>query len=331
MNCLYLGPFRYNNLFGICSRNIIESLDKTKDITLYTKHILLNNIYSNQTMVNCASRGNRLFPEKFDVVIEHCPVDMMCIDHNIADKYIAIPIMDYGISSDTKLMLNDFDDILIDNEHHKKILKHLDIESTVIDYDIAKNTDIKSRINIGINNFKTKMYFIGSYEQNINIINKLIVSFTLAFRNNDSVALILVLNDDNKEHVLKAIEKTISEIYSKLSFYPKISPIQTIAQKLSEEETHLVHNTFDIFIDLTDEYDTGLNCYIAKLYNNTILSINDVESVIVPYLDGYVNDTRHKYSVLTTSLSEKLNQKLTEHIHGNRTQTINNKTISEIL
>jgi hypothetical protein len=282
-------------------------------------------------MIDYSPRGNRLFPEKFDIIIEHCPIDMMCVDDSIADRYVAIPIMDYGMGPDTKFMLNDFNNIYIDNEHHKKVLEYLDIESTLIDYDISKNTNIKSRINIGVNNFKTKVYFIGTYEQNINLINKLIASFIIAFRDHNDVALILVLNNDNKEHVLKSTEKTISEIYSKLNFSPTISPIQTIVQKISEEELHLIHNTFDIFIDLTDEYDTGLNTHMARLYNNTTISINDVESVIVPYLDGYTYTTRHKYSVLTTSLSIKLKEKLTEFMEDKIIQKPKNKTVSEIL
>lgn len=331
MNILYFGPYKYNDFLGICSRALIDELSQIDEAKLYTKPIFLNNLYANRTMVNYSAYNKKLPDQNFDYIIQHCPIDMVALDHNLSKKNIYIPICDYGINVDYTYNLHKFDHICVDNLTHYKIFDYLELNSSIIDYNIPKKTNDNLKINIGLNRFKTKFYFIGSYQQNINILNKLIVAFILAFRDNPNVSLTLLLNEDQRESVNKSINKTISSLYEKLNFNSKIPPIQIITQTFSIEDLQLIHNNFDIFIDLSDEYETGLNYGLAKKYNKTLLSIQDIKSVIVPYLDGYAYSTRYKFSVLTTSLKKNLQNKLLEFKKNKTPEYINTTTIKEII
>lgn len=330
MNIFYIGPYKYNNSFGICSRDIINSL-ANQNINLSTRNIFLNNPYENTTMINYSGTENEPLLNKYDFVIQHCPIEMMYVDRSISDKHIAIPIMDYGIDESSHGILKQFDIVCVDDLNHQKNLTKINTDSVLLNYKIQKNTDNKNYLNLGIHNFKSKMYFIGSYEQNANIIQKLVVSFILAFRDNPDISLILILDDINKDAVAPKVEKTIYDIYKKLNYNSAISPIQTIMQPAPLDTLHLMHKELDIFINIQDEYDTGLNYYLAKLYNNHIIDINDTESVFVPYLDGYAYSNRYKYSVLTSSLINALKQKLADLKNKKQPQYTNTKTIEEII
>lgn len=330
MNILYFGPYKYNNFLGICSRALVEEISQIDDIKLYTKPIFVNNIFNNRTMINY-SGYNRKFPDRFDYIIQHCPIEMISCDMSLSNRHIYIPISDYAINTTTKNYLSNFDDICVDNLMHYKIIKNMELTPQLIDYNIPIKTNNISQINIGINKFKTTFYFIGQYEANINILNKLIVSFILAFRSDPTVALILMLNEHDRESVYNSINQTIKELCNKLNFNTEILPIQTIVQSFSLEDLYLIHNNFDIFIDLSDEYDTGLNYSLAKKYNKTILSIDELDSVVVPYLDSYVYNTRYKYSILTTSLEKKLKDHLLKFKNKQPSNYRQAKTIAEII
>jgi hypothetical protein len=305
MNVLYIGPHKYNNFLGLVSRDIVSSLLNTEDVILSTRHIFVNNPYENATMVSFKANDSQPLLQNYDCVIQHCPPQMMYVDRSIAKKYIAIPIMDYTVDASQQSVLKTFDTVCVDSVAHQKNLKKLDIESTLINYSI-KAIKNNNRLNLGINKFTTKLYFIGSYQNNANIINKLIISFILAFRDKQDISLILILNDSERDKVLSIVDKNISDIYKKLNYNTKLSQIQIMVQSLSEETVQILHKDLDIYIDISEEYETGLNYHIARQYGNFIITMDDVDSVFVPCLDDVQHDTRYRYSALTSSIIDTM-------------------------
>jgi len=316
MNILYIGPYIYNDFNGMAARNIIESISKNKEVEIHTRNIFLNNPYDNLTLVNYHKFEKELLP-KYDIVIQHTYPSMMVKDISIAEKFIAIPIVDYMISSYDIDILKSFDEIYVDDQMNLSVFKKAIVQSKIFSYDFEKIVNT-NRINLDYHNFNKKFYFIGNYSKNQNTINKIIVSFLIAFRSYQGVSLILMLTDTNKTEVEKNISSNISDIFSKMDFKSVLSPIRFIVQPLNIEELHTIHSSFDTYIDIRDSYDTGVNTSLAQLYNRNIIDIQSLDTISVPSIDLKDGDTnRYKQSVLTQSIIDAMtndNTKNTTHV-----------------
>lgn len=300
-NVLYLGPYGYNNSLGISSRAIIEELAQKQDLNLTTKNIFLENPYENSTLVNYNEFEREILPE-YDLVIEHTTPSMMVVNKGMSKKFVAIPIMDTLLSSYDIEKLNMFDGIYTDDYYNLNTLIVNNLESKIFSYDI-KPVDQTNIINIGYHNLNKKLYFIGDYTNNENMINKIIVSFIVSFRSINNVSLVLMLTDSNSQEVENQILSNIKNIYSKMDFHPILSPIKTILQPLSIEQLHTIHSFFDIHLDIRDSYNTGINRCLATIYNKQTIDIRALSTTTVPSMgakDGGVN--RFVQSVLTQSI-----------------------------
>lgn len=304
MKTLYIGPYKYNNFFGICSRNIIESL-KDDNIDLKTHNIYLNNPYSNTTLVEIKENKQINIDEllEYDYIIQHGPISMLCPRPSLGKKNIAIPILDYTIDSSELEILKDFDHTIIDDPCNMLNLQKEEIQPLYLQYlFVPKKLDYK--INFEYHSPNKKFYFIGEFKSNQNMLNKIITSFIIATRVYDNVSLILMLTDDNTAEADHHSKSMIDNIIKKLNYKDKLIPIKIICVKPSIDDLHMMHQDCDVLIDLYDNYNSGINHAFASLYGKAILDMMNLETILVPSVENLSHISAHSYkrSVLTSSL-----------------------------
>lgn len=310
MKALYFGPYKYNNLLGECSRNIISSLNN-KGMDLTTHHIYINNPYSNTTLIETNDNKTIKIGDstQYDLIIEHATLPMLSINRNIGLKHIAIPLMDYSVERNELAILEEFDDIIVDDVLHQQNLSDNKIGSTYIKYSFDPiQSDL--RINFDYHLPNKKLYFLGELKSNQNIINKIIISFILACRTYDDVSLVLVLTDDNPNETEKHIDNIIRNILQKMNYKHRLCPIKVLCIKPSIRDLHLIHQSCDVLIDLYDNYSSGINHAMASLYNKAILDITNLDHIIVPSTEYEFFDHTdlYKKSILTSSLVSKMTE-----------------------
>jgi hypothetical protein len=326
-NILYIGPYRYNNILGMASRAIVQELSKNKNTNITTKNIFLENPYENTTLVNYNNFEKELSTQ-YDIIIQNTKPVMMVVDSKISQKNIAIPIMDYSLSEHDIQKLRMFSKVYTDDYHNLDILKTNKIQTEIFSYDI-KPVNSNSTANLSYHNLNQKFYFIGNYYKNQSIINKIIVSFIVSFRSNNKVSLVLVLTDDDSTNVEKQVSSSIQDIFNKMNFNPVLSPIKIITQSVSIEQLHTIHRSCDVYFDLKDLYDTGLNKQLALIYNKQLIDIRSLKTVDVPTVDTQEqNPNSYRQSILTESIIKKISD--IKNLENTKTPVIQN-TISQLL
>lgn len=316
MNILYFGPIRYDNDYGFSARNIVESLSTRHNIDI--QNLFLDSPYNNSTIIDLGSRDIKNFKLKnnYDCIIEHCPIDMMHIDKSLCEKNICIPILsDFTLNLQQISKLQQFDLVVSDNTIQHKLLKDNNIKYIPLSYNLSKNNN-EYNIDFGYHLFNKKFYFVGDFKNDHNIIQKIIVSFLISFRNRSDVSLVLFCSDDDRESATKALSEMIGSICDKMHYTSRLIPIKTFVNKLGHQDLHIIHKSCDVFLDIYDSYKPGINRQIAALYHKNIIDISNLDNVCVPlieYSTGHGN--LQKYSFLTNSLikamTSTLNKKIT--------------------
>lgn len=326
MNILYFGPFRYDNNFGFSSRNLIQCLESQHKVCLH--HIFLNNPYENTTIINLNRNNYTQLLNHYDYIIEHCPIDMMHVDRSLSDNYIALPITsEYTIDKKQASILNQFDKVLSDDILQTKLLEGSKISCQSLSYNFAKeDNDNKFNINFHHHFFNRKFYFLGNFKDDHAIIQKIIISFIIAFRSRQDVSLILICSDDNESSAGQAISEMLESICKKMRYSTTLLPIKIIFQKLSYQQLHYIHKNCDILLDIHDTYQTGINKQLAMLYHKNIINISNLQLVRVPSIENVNSeDITYKYSILTDSLIRAMTNTITKQITitDNNTKLIN--------
>jgi hypothetical protein len=316
MKVLYFGPYYNTDLIGMASRNIIDTIKSNPSIQLETKSIITDLDYVNVDKFE-NYRLRQSF-DSYDYVIQHCPVEMICDPKYISlgEKNICIPMIDYSVSQYQLEVLRNFNTVLVDDYTNAYILSKYNIAHKALVYHIEKIPDGQQG-NFDYCNNKTKLYFIGNYLENNNILNKIIISFIISCRNSLEKCMVLALTDPKKYNAQEALEKNIQDIFDKMNYHPILKPIKIINQEFTYDHLKVLHNSCDIFIDLKDQYECGLNRSMAECYNSKILDITNLDHITVPSMntvDYYID--KHKQSVLTQSIVDALSDLNKVEKHG---------------
>jgi hypothetical protein len=323
-NILYIGPYRYNNILGIASRTIIEELNKNNNVNITTKNVFLENPYENKTLVNYNNFEKQILA-KYDIIIQNTRPNMMAIDFEMSPKNIAIPIMDYFLSASDIDKLKKFSEVYTDDYSSLDTLNTNKIEAKVFSHDV-RPINSNDTTNLSYHNLNKKFYFIGNYYKNQNIINKIIVSFVTSFRSKNDTSLILALTDDDITKTETQVSSNIQDIFNRMNFNPMLSPIKFIVQPLSIEQLHTIHRSCDVYFDIKDSYDTGLNRQLALIYGKQLIDIRCLKTVDVPIIDiKDENTNKFRKSILTESIIKKISD-----VKNSKISIIENK-ISQLL
>lgn len=278
MNILYFGPYRQHDDYGIQSKLYLDDFSKISNIS--SRPIYINNEYANKTDELFYSENHQ---NSFDVLVQHLPISSMAVTHKIKHN-ICIPIVDnHNLSQSELEKLYYFDKILVDNHYLLHILEQNNIDTNkIIKIKSFKAiSDISIKFDLTSHNFTSKLYFIGDYYNNTNLIDNLIMNFLNITKLHRNMSLLLFLYDTNA-NTIQTLSNKVKEIHQKLNIRNQMISIVPIPIQNEIKSLMTAHNTGDIFLDINEYSKCTLNRHIANQLQKKIIDINPVSLKISP-------------------------------------------------
>lgn len=275
MKILYIGPYRDNSPHGFASLNIIDSL-KSKCSLNIKPIIISNNIIENLDQELLYLENQPLTKLKYDIVIQHAPIDYLIPFNIYGIKNYGIPIIPFVYNETLKNKYNRifkyFNEIFIDSSEDAAWLKNF----------YAKNKKLKifryahkNNIKISEMSFHSKdayKFYTFVDQNNISNILSIISAFILLQKKINECILIIGVNKQEAKNISDQIDFLIKKTGIKyLKNYIVILETSSIENILS------IHNSADCCIDIKLEINRGFNTNIAKLYSNTTISNENLD------------------------------------------------------
>jgi hypothetical protein len=312
MNILYVAPYRTDSDYGTEAQSHLQNLLSSQhNITARPIYLDTKTPSILSDPMSCETK----IYDSYDVLIQGGPIDWL--QHHPGFKTnIAIPMTDSNLilkNHQTK-KLNKFNKILVTNSFDEAKLVRSGIDNiTKISYPIIYDfiDNIKDqKINLGIHNQSIKYYFFGNIRNDAEIIQKIVVSFYASFRGEYGKSLILLLDntsDSEKQQFMQIIESIKKELH--IFSYQKNVAIYVMFKNLQFQEKLIMHNTCDVFLSLNTNSRSILHESYAKLMNNTVLNIEEIDTVAVPKSDpGNFGTEERVESIITESLINSMKQ-----------------------
>jgi hypothetical protein len=328
MNILYIGPYNSSRFVSNASIDIIQSLEsneKVSDITIRPCFINgVNNNFSDNAIIQNLSR--KPIKSHYDVIIQHCPVELLSPTYDNGTKNIAIPLFNRIINCHSIIeKLQEFELVLVDNDadahflNTHSMVKHLKVfDYKNMDPTISKNTNT---MNIVLFKDHVKYYTIlEDFDEEL--ITCIVKSFYYALSQSNDFALVIFINSNDQSLNNKASE-LIKNINNQINYRSNQANVHIMTKQLSLDEICSIHNTCDIFLDLEISNYNSLNKYIVKKYNKPSIILDMVMSDAVPYQSNkssLIGELIPKpgYSLLIPSMQNIISNKdkyISEHSH----------------
>lgn len=312
MNILYLGPYRQNDELGICSKKYLEALSSS------SHKVTSRCIYINPTDIDSSAKtqNESNIYSSYDIIIQHLPISHCSVNTKV--KNILIPIVsDTPISDIEADKLNKFDTILVDSK-----INELKIRTSLSDYLTNKvilfKHDINyeelqslkdAKYNTGVYAPLKKLYFIGDYRENKDLVHNILESFYLSYIDRDDICLVLFLNNFDE----KNIQEYIQNILASLKIQINLLKTLIIQAPKNNQDLIVAHRSCDIFLNLNKSVLSNLNEQYCEFCQNKSISLFDVET-----FDTYINNNTYNsekfYYVLQNSLIEQMKSKLSNEL-----------------
>jgi len=285
MNILYIGPYREYGDDSEMSRLYLMGLAKKHNVT--ARPVFLSEKTKHVSQDILTLEKNEL--NEYDCCIQHLPLNMLSYSARFKNN-IAIPISEplTRINSTPIInQLNLFDSVLVNSQNEEVMLVRSEVKSKIkkitcpINLEMAKEIKDK-KFDFGIHNNNHKFYFFGNYREDLEIINKIILSFYLAFRCRDKTSLIMVLEGSGQDQ--EHLNKTRKEMKEQIEISPFNNSINEIYifDRLSEIDQLIVHNSCNTLLSLYPR-DSMLQKEYALFFGNNIIDKNNTNVVEVPY------------------------------------------------
>jgi hypothetical protein len=297
-NVLYFGSYREAFEYGLSANSLVQTLSSNKDINLFIRPVYISQYRSVDKKY---SDYEKLPSSDFDIIIQHCPISYLA---KPIKKYYNIAIPTNPQKQEDINKLDVFDLILVDNMSSYEVLtkKYTNKKVKLFGYDddITKS----GSFSIPMYNNTKKFYFAGEYFGNQQIIQKIIVSFNIAFRSNMGCSLLLFLNDHNEYE--KDIHSFIKDTKKKLKIKDALDREIIIIGSMNDN-IQAAHRTGDVYLNIYDNAISNYHCHIAEKNNNQIINASDTETISVPAIDDpeYTHG-KNKISILTDSLIKQM-------------------------
>lgn len=276
-NSIFIGPYRQNNINGKWSRSLLEYIIKNKK----QNSVTARPIYVEKSKTEECSEeiiiAELLNEDKYDILIQN----------NYLDGIISIPkLKNYviPITTNEKIdqqqieSLSQCDKIIVDNLFDYKIFANLFPEKTYLfDYDV-ENLDLSSdkKIEMGIYNHMQKIYFIGSYESNKNLVETLINVSILINKYRENVCMVFFLTDQENNPV-KKLKEYSDNIYKELNINNIVTKNIFLNANFDIDNLMMFHNSCDILLNINEDSHNSFNSQCAKKVNNFVLELQDLE------------------------------------------------------
>lgn len=315
MNILYIGPYRQLDYIGQASRLYLRSiLDQAKkkndNVKLHARSVCIE--------PNLLSKDYDGLYEKFDksideysMIVQHLPPEYLSIQKSCYN--IAIPIVDARLIDASNnyyySQLNEFDYVLIDNIRTKEFLKRSNIKTKLdifSEHIIPDPRTLNQRYNLGEINNLFKFGFIGPYKSNEQIIQKLILSYTIAFRSDIKTHLVLFLRGTAQDK--SDIEKFYNSSRKRLNIVNDENRISFIFNDLNETESSVAINTLDCYLSINDDIQYVLYENYAMSSKKLVLSNKDISIIKTPAID--IGDHYSSGDIIGSLTTEDIMQKM---------------------
>jgi hypothetical protein len=319
MTSVFIGPYRQYDYLGQVSRSYLESLHRTytnKNLSIISRPLFLDSsvlITNDDPILGQIENA----PENLSLncIIQHAPIEYLAIQKYT--KNIAIPIMQNKFSkmpyNQNYQKLNLFDNILVENEQDKSILMKSNISCPITLFDeslsdkailphLNKSYNLGEKMN-GIFVFG----FIGAYNQNISIIQKIITAFLISFRSHSNVALILSCRGTEQDK--KEIESYYNDLKKKLSIV-EYNNVIFIFSGLDIESAIASLNSFSCLLSINDDNSQYFyEKYIASK-GISFITKHNVENIQIPpvLIDESYDIDDNLISISTADLSKKMKE-----------------------
>lgn len=246
MNILFIGPYRQADAWGSISQGLIRSMSMIEDVRLTTRPIFLSNNIERRIDPNIFQfEANK--EEKYDVLIQHTLPNYMIYSGEF-DKVVGFTSFETKGNEQWDNYLRLLDKLLVSTEVEKEGLSKEIREKT---FSIGSAQEVDSlKNNIPISRFA--FYCFGGGLESRTGVKQVIQAYFSEFHLNDSVSLVLQVNDQQKAQAL--VDQVAQEVglYS-LPYYPHIH--------LVEKQDNL-HDSCNCFIDISSSI--GFNSETAK-------------------------------------------------------------------
>jgi len=318
---LYFGSYKDKSDLGLLSSFILKDLTRLSNVITENVPIYIDD--ANMGVDYKLNVTKAVYD--FDTVIQHAPLNYIVSDDKIK-RNIIFPIFGY-INEEviSKLQSICFDKILVDNKYHLDHLKKY-FSKKVIHYKYyTSDSTANRRYNLGFYNHTKKFYAFVSYELEKYIIDKIILSFLLAFRDCSSTSLLMFVSSKKEAETLT---KKIQEYYQDLQIVNSYKQIHIIPINFSEESIEICHNTGDVYINtwLNSNYHNSL----AQKYKKNILYLSKIDSIYIPNLLNNSTDYLER-SPITLDIIKSMREISTEEKNKPKYITTDSKSIQDII
>lgn len=320
-SAIFIGPYRQYDYVGTSSNIFLHSIHKELkkyDISLFSRPLFLNNALVNPNNIDYSLYENiNLDPIEFSVCIQHAPTEYLATQYKW--KNIAIPILDPKIHKASVFnnlqKLNEFDAVLVSSEQEKNVLLKSSISSKIYicDENLLDHTSkdiLNNRYDLGsLSDDEYNFGFIGSYTENLSIINKTVLSFLVAFRSDSNLKLHFFLRgtQTNKNEIEKFYHETLKQLqiynYNNISFTFSSLDLEASIASLNSTNCLLAIND-DINMHIYENY--------MKRLNRAVINKGSVDTIQVPttFVDYRYDIDDLLSSISTLDLISKMRQSI---------------------
>lgn len=298
MKTFFLGPYRHNNLLGKASSVYLANLaDSVPELT--SRHIPVSaNTTDSQ---NEAYNTEKNYYNSYDIILQHLPVNLLGFSKS--HKNIAIPIFDTkNINTKEIKILRQFDEVWADTKYIYQTLQDKDINVKFVKpvLDNKKLYFTKDKENFSFWNFYKKMYFIGEYTQNFDIVQHIILDFTLFATLQKKWCLILYLPNITSEQK-NDLSKTCLDIFKKAGYVYNNIPVVIVDDDCSYQSISRIHNSCDVLLNIGEVFNP-INYWYASAESNKIVDFVDCKQSNTFIKNSYLN--MDQYNVVNNPVTE---------------------------
>ena len=331
MNSLFVGPYRQSDMNGLHSQALLNYLYRNvpKVGQLIARNIFIspNNIMTNADQPYI--KQTETFIGNIDTLIQHTPLDSIYLSQHISNN-VCIPIMDNRIPQDDHIYrLSMCSKVLVDNYTNYKFLANLINNVHMVTYDPIFSIDGLPSINLGIYRDTNKMYFIGDYAGNRDLIKDLIMCFTVFSLKNDNLSLVIFLTNAIQKDI-QELQNLIQKIYKDLEVTNVFSKVVCTGIGSTIQSLIACHMSGDIYLNINDNPRNGLNSLYAQKFNHEILDLAEVGTHRIIARNGVISKNNTYDTPTQSGIIDAMDRLLLRN-NNKTTDLIDKKELCEIL
>ena len=298
MNFLFIGPYRQSNIQGCSSAAILDHLINQN------KNITARPIYIDECQnINKVYKSELNLYKKYDGIIQNVPLEAAIHIPNI--KNYIVPIGDNkNIDKKYLNVLDKAEKILVDNVFdYRQFAEYFPDKTFYFDYSVPDPKIEISRLDTGIYNHMQKMYFIGSYKKNSDLIKTLIMCFVAISRYRENLCFIGFLTDRDN-FTIETLKEFSDSVYNSFRMGSIINKTVFLNTDYDINNLNICHKTCDVFIDLNEDCKSSFNRKCAEKFDNEIVNSSNINFYADISRNGEINENQFMVPIQMSMIKE---------------------------